>query len=467
MSTVVGLNARSEKCPGLEWRERGGVDTPIWIAPKRAVKAGFTPKSVTLPVSLSTVELAAQCRRLQAEVLEFLAGGSYDASAAVYDGSIKSAVDIFQTHKLSPFILKNRLGWKTKRNMRDDLATIVAEIGGRQLHVLKSEDAQDWYDIFKAPVMKVQVGTPLSRVGVERLTQARRFITLIRTMLRFCAMVDVNPDLTVQAKRLTDKYYGALSIVRCETPIPRVSEVSYDMVEALCDLARSNGYYSVALAVAVQFETGLRQLDAIGEWEPQGAAMCPNPTLARTGRQRSNKKRDYIWKYGIVWGANIDKDLILTKLTSKSKFKKMAKFNLRKCPMVMKELDFVPFDRRIGPLIIQEGGMTAGMPWSREYFSSVCNKLINELVLTDKRFVGVTNMDMRSAAITEAFDGVDEDSTAAANVQKLYGQHATAKQTAHYNRATLEKSEAMSDRRVATREARRLADGIGAGRVVG
>ena len=45
------------------------------------------------------------------------------------------------------------------------------------------------------------------------------------------------------------------------------------------------------------------------------------------------------------------------------------------------------------------------------------------------------------------------ETAAAANVQKLMGQHASHKQTLHYNRATLEKSRVISLRRIANRQA--------------
>jgi hypothetical protein len=255
---------------------------------------------------------------------------------------------------------------------------------------------------------------------------------------------------------LADKEFGALGVVRCNTPVVRVSEVTFDMVEGVCDLARGYGYHSVALAFATQFETGLRQLDCIGEWVPDDDAVRGHDPKGN-GRAKS---KNFIWKHGIVWGHDIDRDLILTKLTSKSKFTKVAKFDLKLCPLVMRELEHVPQDRRIGPFIVQEAGRAAGQPWERTYFSSICKDLLREMAITDPRFIGVANMDCRSGAITEAFDGVDSESAAASNVQKLYGQHATAKQTAHYNRETLDKSRAISMRRIASREASRIAERI-------
>jgi hypothetical protein len=453
MSTVVKFNRQSFDCPGLEWRERaGGKRVPIWIAPKRAVKAGYTPKTVSFSPDLPEIEIAAACRRLQGEALEFLTGER--ASPSPFDGSFGSLANIFQTHEMSPFKIPGRLGWKTKRNMVLDLKNIIQVIGGRQLHLIRAADAQGWYDYFKTPVMEVCRGTPARQVGKERLTQARRYISLIRTILRFGAMAEISENCARECRRLADKEFGALGLVRCTTPTPRAAEVTFDMVEALCDLARGYGYYSVALAFATQFETGLRQLDVIGEWMPDEDGYVDGGGHNPKGKGRA-KAKNYIWRHGIVWGHDIDHDLILTKATSKSKFTKFAKFDLKLCPLVLRELEHVPADRRIGPLIIQEGGRgeAKGQPWAREYFSSVCKDLIREMAITDPRFVNVTNMDMRSGAITEAMDGVDAETAAAANVQKLMGQHATHKQTLHYNRATLEKSRVISLRRIANRQA--------------
>src|SRR4051812_49102977 len=134
MSSVVKFNKQSLDCPGLEWRDRaGGKRIPVWVAPKRAVKAGYTPKTVALSPDLPEVEIAARCRKLHSEAVEFLADGP-QAAASPFDGSFKSLANIFQTHEMSPFVIPGRLNWKHKRNMVHNLTYLIEEIGGRQLH---------------------------------------------------------------------------------------------------------------------------------------------------------------------------------------------------------------------------------------------------------------------------------------------------------------------------------------------
>jgi len=57
---------------------------------------------VPLGIELSEIELASVCRRLQAEVLEFLSGAPRSPASA-FDGSFGSLANIFQTDPMSPF----------------------------------------------------------------------------------------------------------------------------------------------------------------------------------------------------------------------------------------------------------------------------------------------------------------------------------------------------------------------------
>jgi hypothetical protein len=61
------------KRPGAAWRQReNGERALYWIAPRKAVAAGFTPKTVMLDQKLSDAQLDIAAQALHASALKFL-----------------------------------------------------------------------------------------------------------------------------------------------------------------------------------------------------------------------------------------------------------------------------------------------------------------------------------------------------------------------------------------------------------
>ena len=85
-------------------RANGRVNA-YWVASPAAVKAGYRPKTVPLNDDrgdvVATPQIAARCRALWAEMLEFMAGVERGPSGASI-GTIASVVDLYQTDQDKP-----------------------------------------------------------------------------------------------------------------------------------------------------------------------------------------------------------------------------------------------------------------------------------------------------------------------------------------------------------------------------
>jgi len=110
-------------------------------------------------------------------------------------------------------------------------------------------------------------------------------------------------------------------------------------VEAFLPKALELGRLSLALGTALQFETGMRQRDVIGEWEP--AENDASPAGIVLGGRR--------WVHGLTW-SDISSDNVIRKQTTKTGA--LIAVDLSLCPVVLELLDEVPADRRVGRLII-------------------------------------------------------------------------------------------------------------------
>ena len=86
-------------------RANGRVNV-YWVAAPAAVKAGYRPKTVPLNDDagdvVATREIAARCRALWAEMLEFMTGVERGPSGASI-GTIAWVIDLYQIDEDSPY----------------------------------------------------------------------------------------------------------------------------------------------------------------------------------------------------------------------------------------------------------------------------------------------------------------------------------------------------------------------------
>jgi integrase len=193
------------------------------------------------------------------------------------------------------------------------------------------------------------------------------------------------------------------------TPAPRDTTLTFEIAPAVIAEAHEMGRPSIALAQAIQFETGLRQSDVIGQWEPCDA-LGRSPY--RLGKTR--------WTSGLVW-QRLDKDLVLTMRTTKTGAP--VTHALAVMPLIAAEIAHIATDKRMGPMIVSEA---TEMPYGPGIYAKTWRKIANAAGVPKY----VWNRDTRAGAASEA----DEAGVEIGRIQKMVG-HTTPKMTARYVRS--------------------------------
>ena len=122
-------------------RANGRVNA-YWVASPAAVKAGYRPKTVPLNDDggdvVATPEIAARCRALWAEMLEFMAGVERGPSGASI-GTIAWVVDLYQTDQDSPY---RRIRPATRPGYDRALAIVRSTVGERRIDTVTANDVR-------------------------------------------------------------------------------------------------------------------------------------------------------------------------------------------------------------------------------------------------------------------------------------------------------------------------------------
>jgi hypothetical protein len=186
------------------------------------------------------------------------------------------------------------------------------------------------------------------------------------------------------------------------TPSRRKKKPTFEQIRAFRKAALERGRASLALAITLQFELGLRQKDVIGEWVDRGAGG---------------------WQWGLCW-QHIDEHSILRKPTSKSNGEEVAEHDLKLHPDLLALLP----SRGVGPIVLDE---RTGKPWSKSHFSRTFRRIARSAGWPDELW----NMDSRAGAVSEAFESGAEP----ADVMKA-ATHTQLSTTLGYNRGGLVQS---------------------------
>ncbi len=398
------------KAPGLKVRKnRDGSKRYYWAAHPEIVRRGYTPKTVRLHYDCDTPEgaalAAATCRRLQAEMHAWAAGHKQDYMR--FDGTLGSLIRLYQTDQASPY---HAVKWNTRRNDYDPSLTILERaFGKRALSALGYSDFRRWYDEAKKPAKEG---------GRERIRRAHGLIKMLRILMSYGIMTE-QPECA-RIKAILDE-------ARFKQPARRRVRLELSHVEMFVPKAIEAGRLSLALGTALQFETGMRQRDVIGEWEPLPSDAEASGIILR-GRR---------WGNGLTW-SDIGDDLTIRKATTKTG--SLIAVDLSLCPIVLDLIDRIPTDDRVGPMIIDEN---EGRPYAEWAYGREWRKVARAAGIPD----AVWNTDARAGAITEAEDagaGLDE-------IRDAVG-HSQASTTARYSRGALGKSRKVAKLRKAHRQ---------------
>ncbi|RXF67549.1 site-specific integrase [Hansschlegelia zhihuaiae] len=397
------------KAPGLDWRKTKDGAVPYWRASRDAIKAGYDVKNVRL-TGLSDDEIVDRCRRLQAEMLEWLDGEPQDPTR--YDGTVRSLVRIFQAHPDSPFREKRH---DTREFYAGYCRLLEENVGQVRVSSLTGPDIRRWYNRFAEP-KKDADGNP---VGQRRVRRAQSAIATFRRCVSF--------GVELKHRGCAD-LATILSNMRFAGPAARDSVLTLAHARAIIAKAHELGRPSIALAQAFAFDLTLRQKDIIGEWTSDAQSAAGG--IVDNGRR---------WDWGLLW-SHIDERGVLRKPTSKSNGRKVLAFDLSLFPLVSAEIERVAADRRVGPIVVNEH---TGLPYKPRKFSEVWRTVATAAGVP----ADVWQMDSRAGGLTETTDAGADLETA-----RHQAGHSNIATTARYSRGSLAKTSEVARLRVAFRD---------------
>jgi integrase len=393
--------------PGLKTRRnKDGTQRLYWCARSDLVKKGYQPETVRL--SFDIVDAASQklieaaCQRLQAEMLEWSTGAERDVLR--FDGTLRGLVRRYQLDPASPY---QGVKWNTRRTYDEILTKIDRGLGERSVHAIKLEDFHRWYAEAKKPKLP---GQP------ERITKAHNLMRMLRRLFSYGIMAELQGCKRVHEILEQAQFKGSAR---------RRTVLNFGYVQAFITEAIKSNRRSLTLGTALQFETGMRQKDVIGEWEPMVDGEVSGIIL--------NDRR---WVNGLTW-SDLGSEFVISKVTTKTGA--VVSHDLKLCPLTQDLLRQVPVDQRVGPFIIDEN---SGLPYAAHGYAREWRAIARKAGIPDS----VWNMDARAGAITEAEDaGVDLDI-----IRGAVG-HTQASTTARYSRGAIGKSRTVATQRLAHR----------------
>lgn len=403
--------------PGLKVRRnKDGTARLYWVARSDIRKSGYQPETVRLHYDVDDprerVLIEATCKRLQAEMFAWRSGKRDNRRP--FDGTISSLVRLYQTDEASPY---RELKWNTRETYDQVLRVIDRAFGKRTLANLSLADFRRWYDEAKKPK------TP---DGPERVRKAHGIINMFRRLFAYGIAAE-----HAGCARLA----AILDATRFKQPKRRRIRMDLHHLDAFIPKAIEAGRLSLALGTAIQFETGMRQKDVIGEWEPHEARSEIGGILLKGKRGR----RMLRWVNGLTW-ADLSNGNVLVKETTKTGA--MVAHDLALCPITLDLMARVAPEAKVGPVIIDE---VAGRPYAKDAYAREWRLIARAAGIPDE----VWNMDARAGAITEAED-------AGADLDEIRGAvgHTQASTTARYSRGALGKSRKVAALRQAHRAGR-------------
>ena len=402
------MGKKNIDAPGLirNPRKNGGF-AYYWVATKAAREAGFPLKTVPLDTYANDPEeMALQCRRQQGEMMLWLAGEQPHEDGAVYDGTFAGLFQLYRTDKDSSY---RKLKPKSLHPYNCYLRKLTDHIGKRRIDQIIGKDMLHWFGIWSA--------------NETQLAAGQGALAVVKAALKFGTICGFQ-----ECRRLSSD----LQLMKgsFKNPKPRTAVITAEEIVALRKAAHAAGRPSVALAIAIQFETALRLMDVIGDW---WLLTWPG----RSAVVRRNKK----W-IGLMW-SDIDDQNVLRYTAGKTERTTGlgTALDLNDCPMVMEEFARIPPEQRVGPVIVNH---TTSRPYTYEAYSPIFKAIRKAAGVDASKWA----RDIRASAVTEGRRGGASTDDAA----RVAG-HTKPKTTAEvYDRDRLEAARRFSAARRTVRD---------------
>jgi hypothetical protein len=366
------------------------------------VKRGYTPKAVRIHYDPSdaghAAQIAARCHMLQAEMLRW-AGGT--RGATLWDGTLAGLVRLYEGDPDSPFRDLQRITQQTyTRNMR----ALCRHVGEVSIDEISGADVRRWY-----------------RKLAERTSKsyAHVVISVFKAVLSYGGSLGRGFEACLSLR-------AQVAAARFEGGAPRKARITYAQLCAFREAAhaaQNPERHSMALGLTLQHEGVFRHRDVIGHY-------------VRDGKARR-------WEDGLTW-TDINAAGELRRVVSKTRFTSGAAVVLRIAdyPDLVAELERVPAEKRVGPLVINE---KTGMPYTANHYRLAFREIARAAGIPDN----VWCMDARAGAITEAYEA--NATTEGAMALAAHTQPATSRR---YIREKVEQSSTVAKLRVGSRKAK-------------
>lgn len=251
--------------PCLKRRPRkGGADARYFVVPAKDVKAGYRPKTMTIPATFSEEEAALACRKWAGELVAWRDGG--DTRSASH--TVGWLVERFLNDEFSPF---RTIREKSRRSYEQNCRAIQATKGRVPLTLITGPDILRWHKEWGHP--KPVIGEDGKQVidawgnGVtapEHPQRQRHMIVMLRILVKHAVLIDA-PDAVCLRTLLSETEFA----------VPKAREVaaSRDQVKKFVDQAVKDGYLSQAITTLAQYEFIERRVHIIGyfenkQWQP-------------------------------------------------------------------------------------------------------------------------------------------------------------------------------------------------------
>lgn len=376
----------------------------MWLARQDIAKDGFKPSTSQIGVFTSEltesdlVLIRSTCDRLQSEMYAFA-----DGQPKLFAGTVRAVINAYQTDPDSRY---HAMRYKSRLHADALLKRIDQKYGTCKLADLGARDFKQWYESIRYVVDKDG-----NRTGREIVTTAHAAMTAVRMIFTFGATFEIEKaprDRISECERLR----AILSKMTFENGRPRSESMTLRHCEGIIAAANANGFPSIALAQALQFDLRARQKDIIGEWVPES-----EPGISVIDHHHGRK-----WLRGLRW-EEVSSTMQLAHTISKSRKGKVLERDLTIYPMITAELAKIPEEKRMGPMVVCE---LTGRPWKPNHFRAKWRAMA-DIAQVPKT---VWNMDSRAGGITETIEATGGNLEAA----RKEAEHSQVKTTMLYSR---------------------------------
>ncbi|WFU64847.1 hypothetical protein [Bradyrhizobium brasilense] len=250
-----------------------------------------------------------------------------------FDGTFASLIQCYRQHEKSPYHnLKNRV----RINYDHTLNRIERDVGTDLVSTWNADRVQSLYDHNWAADGKTAMGHTV--------------IAKLRLLCGFGSVV-LNDDACTRLSAI-------LGNMRFTIPTGRNGDVlTIDHVRAIRSTAHKLfNWPSIALAQAFLLEIPkLKQVDVLGEWVPMSE---PGTSDVINGNEK--------WLHGLRW-SDIDENFVLRRTITSGRKNQQKELNVRLTSraMIMEEINRVPPEKRVGPMIVCELTL---LPWAASEF---------------------------------------------------------------------------------------------------